>query len=51
MRMDILLGEPKAIKQTLEYIKEKERLDGRIMGSTTDESGIGHTGKENKYRK
>ena len=27
MRMEILLGDPKIIKQTLEYIKETERLD------------------------
>ena len=27
MRMEVLLGDPKIIKHTLEYIKETNRLD------------------------
>jgi hypothetical protein len=27
MRMEVLLGDPKIIKDTLEYIKETNRLD------------------------
>ena len=31
MRMEILLGDPKIIKHTLEYIKETDRLDSEMM--------------------
>lgn len=45
MRMEILLGDPKTIKHTLEYVKETSRLDTLNnegdMGSTKDKGRSG----------